>query len=457
MVADAAILAALLLLLAWNPWAVANAGLQFSFLSTLGILVFGLKWYGAWRARVPERGRKWAAPWLACAAVSLSAMVFTVPLSGLYFGQFSLVSPLANLCTEWAVVLAFLGGAVSLVAGALFPPLGQALAAVVALPVDYFYWFSRTASGWSLAALRLDIGLYAGWVVFVYGVLILCLWRINRYPDRHLPVALPVGACAVTLAAAVLFTVFQAQRHDLTFRLLDVGQGQCVVVTSGSARAMIDCGGTKDPGDTAATYVQSLGRSRLDLLILTHYHNDHAGGVLELLERVKVGAIVAPDVDPDSDLRQAIAARAAQLDIPMHYITENTDLTLGKAEITLYAPVTGGGDSNEQCLSVLCQANGWEALLTGDMPLETEELLVAREDLPQVDLLVAGHHGSKYATSETLLAAVDPDAVAISVGYNNYGHPTPETLGRIQAQGAAVYRTDYEGHIIFTAPEGEES
>ena len=99
--------------------------------------------------RVPEQGRKWAAPWLACAAVSLSAMVFTVPLSGLYFGQFSLVSPLANLCTEWAVVLAFLGGAVSLVAGALFPPLGQALAAVVALPVDYFYWFSpaRPAAG----------------------------------------------------------------------------------------------------------------------------------------------------------------------------------------------------------------------------------------------------------------------------------------------------------------------
>ena len=59
-------------------------------------------------------------------------------------------------------------------------------------------------------------------------------------------------------------------------------------------------------------------------------------------------------------------------------------------------------------------------------------------------------------SDETLLAAVDPDAVAISVGYNNYGHPTPETLGRIQAQGAAVYRTDYEGHIIFTAPEGKE-
>ena len=75
--------AALLLLLAWNPWAVANAGLQFSFLSTLGILVFGLKWYGAWRARVPEQGGgNGPPPWLACAAVSLSAMVFTVPPFG---------------------------------------------------------------------------------------------------------------------------------------------------------------------------------------------------------------------------------------------------------------------------------------------------------------------------------------------------------------------------------------
>ena len=72
-------------------------------------------------------------------------------------------------------------------------------------------------------------------------------------------------------------------------------------------------------------------------------------------------------------------------------------------------------------------------------------------------LLVAGHHGSKYATSETLLAAVAPDAVAISVGYNNYGHPTPEPQGRVQAQGAAVYRGDCEGRMIFTAPEGEES
>ena len=179
--------AALLLLLAWNPWAVANAGPQFSFLSTLGILVFGLKWYGAWRARVPERGRKWAAPWLACAAVSLSAMVFTVPLSGLYFGQFSLVSPWPTSAPNgrwcwpsWAGRCPWWPGLSSPAPGAGAGRGGGPAGGLLLLVLPH-------GQRLSLAALRLDIGLYAGWVVFVYGVLILCLWRINRYPDRHLP------------------------------------------------------------------------------------------------------------------------------------------------------------------------------------------------------------------------------------------------------------------------------
>lgn len=445
--------AALLLLLAVNPYAVANAGLQFSFLSTLGILTFGQRWNKAWLAGVPKKGKRWAAPWIGCAAISLSAMVFTVPLSGLYFGRFSLIAPLANLCTEWAVILAFVGGAVSVLAGAVFLPLGQALAALVALPVDYFYWFSQQASGLGLASVDLDRGYYALWSLFAYGILILCL----AWPGKGKRPILPVCACAVTLCLSALLTTKTVQRHDLTFTLLDVGQGQCAVVTSGNARAMVDCGGTRDPGDNGATYLQSIGSSRLDLLVLTHFHEDHAGGVLELMDRVKVGAIAAPDVDRDSALRQAIEARAAEEGVPIHYITENTLVTLGRAQLTLYSPVEGGGDSNEQCLSVLCAANGWEALLTGDMPLEGEARLAAREDLPQVEVLVAGHHGSKYATGEVLLEETDPEVVAISVGYNSYGHPAPEMLARVRAQGAELYRTDYHGGITFTAPDGEGS
>ena len=124
--------------------------------------------------------------------------------------------------------------------------------------------------------MDLDRGYYALWALFVYGVFLLYL--LAPVPGKR-PVV-PVCACVVTLCLSALLTAKTVQRQDLALTVLDVGQGQSVVVTSGHARALIDCGGTRDPGDTAATYLQSLGRSELDLLILTHFHADHAGVVL---------------------------------------------------------------------------------------------------------------------------------------------------------------------------------
>ena len=236
-----------------------------------------------------------------------------------------------------------------------------------------------------------------------------------------------------------------------------MGQGQSVVVTSQKSRALIDCGGTKRPGDTAATYLQSIGSGYVDLLVLTHFHEDHAGGVPELLDRVKVGAIAVPDVDPDSPLRQEIEAQAAEQGIPIHYVTETCQVALGQAQLTLYAPVGSGGESNEQCVSVLCAKGTWEALLTGDMPGEEEVRLANREKLPDIECLIAGHHGSKYSTSEALLQVTQPDLAMISVGRNTYGHPAPETLARLEAAGAAIYRTDRHGSITIYAQEGETS
>ena len=439
---------ALLVLLAANPYAIANAGLQFSFLSTLGILLFGQRWNRIWLEKLPKPWRRWARPPVGVAAISLSAMVLTVPLSALYFGRFSLVAPLSNLLTAWAVTLIFVGGVVSVAAGAVLFPLGQGLAALVGLPIRFFLWYAGQASRLGLAAVDLDRGYYALWALFVYGVVALYL----LVPAKGKRPIVPVCACAATLCLSALLTAQTALRQELALTILDVGQGQSIVVNARGTRALIDCGGSLDPGDRAATYLQSQGRSTLDLLILTHFHEDHAGGVLELMDRVQVGAIAMPDVDQDSSLRQAIEAKAAQQGIPIHYITENTLVTLGQAQLTLYRPVEGSSDSNEQCLSILCAKDGWEALITGDMPSEAEAQLAAREDLPNLEVLVAGHHGSKYATSDTLLAAVTPETVVISVGYNAYGHPAPETLERIAAIGAAVYRTDWHGTVTVQAP-----
>ena len=103
---------------------------------------------------------------------------------------------------------------------------------------------------------------------------------------------------------------------------------------------------------------------------------------------------------------------------------------------------------NEECVSVLCTAGSFDALFTGDMDANTEYLLIASHPLPDIEVLMAGHHGSKYSTGEDLLAEVKPEIAVISCGAgNSYGHPNDETLRRLVSAGVSICRTDLQGTI----------
>ncbi len=120
---------------------------------------------------------------------------------------------------------------------------------------------------------------------------------------------------------------------------------------------------------------------------------------------------------------------------------------LGNAVFTI-GPLLGGEDEGE--LSVLCTAGEFDVLITGDMSAELEARLIKYGGLPDIELLVAGHHGSKYSSSELFLDAVKAELAVISVGNNPYGHPADETLARLAEYGAAVYRTDLQGTVTVT-------
>ena len=130
-------------------------------------------------------------------------------------------------------------------------------------------------------------------------------------------------------------------------------------------------------------------------------------------------------------------------------LREDTVLKLGEGyRLELFAPLKVSGE-NEQGLSLLASWQDRAVLVTGDMSGETERFLLRRAQLPELSLLVAGHHGSKYSTSQELLKATDPALVLISVGEDNlYGHPAPETLERLGER--EVHRTDREGSITVT-------
>lgn len=446
----------LMLLLLQNPYAAAGVSLQLSFASVAGIYLFTGRINDRLRALLPS-GPKGFWPRLgrltgefvsASLSTTLGALVFTTPLTAWYFHSVSLAAPLANLLTLWAFSLAFLGGLAVSLLGLLLPGLAGALALPVSLAVEFVQAVTAALARLPFAAVSTRSVYLRLWLALVYALLLLyLLWRGGR--KRPL---VPVGLGSAALCGALVLSAASRTGGQLTVSVLDVGQGLSVALYSQGYTALVDCGGTgvDDPGDVAADYFQALGLDRIDLVVLTHYHEDHAGGVPELLERMEVGLLVLPDVEEQEPLRDEITALAAEKGVELMMISENTDIGLGAAALRVYAPL-GNGGGNEEGLSVLCTAGDFDALVTGDMNTAVEHRLVKYGGLPDIELLVAGHHGSKYATSEELLLAARPETAVISTGYNTYGHPAPETLERLAAAGCDIYRTDWSGTVTVTA------
>lgn len=438
----------LMLLLMWNPHAAASGNLQLSFAAVAGIYLLTGPLYDRWtRALGGKPLHRLLRLLYGNLAASIGALAFTTPLLAWYFGTVSLVAPIANLLALWAVFYAFLGGLAAAAVGFLLPGVGQALGWVIAWLVRYVQWVASSLAKLPFAAVPAHGYLWL-WLGFVYVLLVLwALWR----GERKRPVVLAF-ACAVTLCAALFFNVLTLRGGDLRVSVLDVGQGASALLCSDGMTALVDCGGTSasGSGDAAANAVQATGSSRLDYLILTHFHADHAGGVERLMQRLEVGTLIIPDAQPDDPLRARILALAEEEGAEVRFLLDDDRLALGEASLTLYAPL-GDGGANEEGLSVLATCGDFDALVTGDMNAAVEKRLVKYGNLPDIELLVVGHHGSSYSSSEELLMATRPEYAVISVGYNNYGHPAPEALERLAAAGCEIYRTDLMGTVSITA------
>jgi len=243
----------------------------------------------------------------------------------------------------------------------------------------------------------------------------------------------------------------QLRLPAFSFTMIDVGQGQCLLAESEGKTLMIDCGGDSDAiaARAAVARLATMGTNKLDTLVLTHYDVDHAGGAALLMQLVEVGTVYAPDTWDDYGLRAEVeeaAERAGTAFVPVR--DEMQFLNLGAGEATIYPPVAYTTD-NETCVSVLCSFEHYDILVTGDMGEASEQLLLMLYELPDLEVYVAGHHGSKYSTSQLLLDVLRPETVLISVGENSFGHPAEETITRILSSGAEIRRTDEEGSIFI--------
>lgn len=440
---------AVLVILCINPLTMTNVSFQLSVGSVLGILLFSgrvQKWIMArkWlKGHHPDSVAGKIVKWFASSiAVSASALIFTLPLCANYFGAFSTVSVITNLLTLWIITYIFCGLLICCIIGAVYAPLAVALAAIISWPMRYVLWTARVISCIPYACVSTDSVYVVVWLLFVYAlVLIHCLLKYNK--------PMITASCAlVSLCLVLTLTAVESAASHFEVMVLDVGQGQCVVFRSGDGCYVVDCGG--DNGTQTANMVtntlQTRGIDKIDGLILTHFDGDHVGGAYDLMDQMTVDRLYMPDADPEEPFRVELEQAYAE---KIHWVRGNRYLSFGDAEISIYS-AEHGAMGNESSLCILFQSENCDILITGDKHIEAEQALLKSVRLPQLDVLITGHHGAPNSTSMELLDATKPKAAVISVGaQNRYGHPAQTVLDRLEMFGCQIWRTDQHGTIIF--------
>jgi len=440
---------AVLTILLIDPMSISSVSFQLSVSSILGILLFEdriRKYLSQLKYLKNSKGNDKTAKlkrWFtSTVSVSISALVFTLPISAFYFQSFSLLSVLTNLLTLWVVTYIFCGIGISLLMGLVFAPLGMAAAWIVSWPIRYVTGIAGLMGKLPIGYVPADNIYMLLFLGFAYLFLFLFI-RNGKYKLRVM--ALCFGAVFVACSAA---SIMESRIDRFRVTVLDVGQGQCVLIQSKDQCYMVDCGA--DSGERAASAavraLWSNGFYRLDGIILTHYDKDHVNGVEPFLVQSGADKLYLPDSEDKGNFRSGIENNfRGTVDI----VDEKTVIPCGDGMITVF-PSNPDATGNESSLCILFQAADCDILITGDRNKSGELQLIEQATLPDLEALIVGHHGARSSTSLELLRATMPEVAVISVGEDNfYGHPEQETLDRLTLFGCKILRTDKDGTIII--------
>lgn len=429
---------AVLIMLAVNPYCIGSVSFQLSVASVAGIFLFapGIReklTAGLKNKKGKQYGllRKLAAG----IAVTIGAQILTIPLCAYYFGVVSLVGVFTNLLVLWTVSLTFCLLVAVCILALVCLPLAVIAGSVAGVLIRYVLTAAKIMAAFPLAAVYTVSPYVTIWLFFAYCLLLIYL--VCR------KMAGAFTCCTIlSLCLALTASWLEPCSSDVRFTVLDVGQGQCLIMQSGGRVYVVDCGGDSDTrsADAAAEALLSQGYSHIDGLILTHTDRDHAGGAENLLSRIRTDFLILP-----RQTQKIVVPKDTQVVIA----EQNLEITDGSGKISIFAPVFHG-EENEMSLCVLFDTEKCDILITGDRNAFGEWSLLRHADIPNVDVLIAGHHGSKYSSCQELLEAIRPQIVCISVGADNsYGHPAQEVLDRLSSFGCTVYRTDKQGTITI--------
>lgn len=435
-----ALAVAVLVLLVADPWMSRALGFALSVAATAAIVLLAPALTRAWAGRVPRAAAQ-------AVAVPLAAQVACAPLLVPLDAGVGLYAVPANLLA-----------APALVPGTLVGVAAAALAAVAPTPAGWLGWVAAPAAWWIAAVARLFAGLPGAWVpvpagwagvaLVALGGVAVVVALLGAARSRRVVPAVVVGL-AVAVAAAP-FARTPVRVGEWTVAMCDVGQGDMLVVRSGErAVVVVDVGPEPGPADAC---LRALGVTAIDLLVLSHHHLDHVGGLAGLADREVALAVVPPLAEP-----AAQAAEVGRLLVGVPQVVGEAGLGGRAGDVTwrVLAPARVGLDVNDASVVVHLSVAGIGVLALGDLSSGPQDALAAvvPESGLAVDVVKVAHHGARDQ-SAALARAASPAVALVGVGDNSYGHPTPEAMALYRGVGALVLTTDGCGTVVLSVGPG---
>jgi competence protein ComEC len=424
------------LLMAWSPYSLLDAGFQLSFAAVAAIFVVV--------PRLQQTLAGYPVPHSLAEVIAVSGAcgVATAPILLTQFGVVPLYSIPANALAA-PVVAPLLGIAlVTAIVAPVAPPLAAMLAWVNGWLAAYLAACARHVGGLPYAAVS------AGTAVVIAALVLGAAYLVTRLgrPRGRAYAAIALAAALVAGGWRLHGTPPLPPPKGLRITFLDVGQGDGALIQAPGGAVLVDEG---PPEAHMASQLRHLGVTTLSLIVLTHPQRDHIGGAKDVLEQLRVGAILDPAIPSDSPDERSARAAARKRGVRIIVARAGESFRIGALKLRVLwpdGPGTPGDDPNNHAVVLVASYGQTDALFTAD----AESDVTGRLQLPPVEILKVAHHGSADAGLADELKELRPRIAVISVGAgNDYGHPTASTLATLGAfPGLAVYRTDLNGRVV---------